>query len=137
MRKALTAAVISVGISISGTACLPTEKSAGSAPTNSLTVPTTSTATATAAAAPTVPVEISGSGDTVKTVNLEKGGYTVEYKNSTGFLIVKPVNRDGSTGLAFVNASDNSGVTTYASTGPVTLQVENGGEWSLLFVPLS
>jgi hypothetical protein len=82
-------------------------------------------------------VEVSGSGDTVKTVNLAPGGYTVEYTNSTGYLIVKPVSSDGSQGSSIINASNNSGIVTYASTGPVTLQFKNGGNWSLRFVPLS
>jgi hypothetical protein len=82
-------------------------------------------------------VEVSGSGDTVKTVDLGQGGYTVQYTNSSGYLIVVPVNRDGSTASAIINASDNSGVAPYASTGPVTLQFQNGGQWTLRFVPLS
>lgn len=85
-----------------------------------------------------MPVELSGSGESVQTANLEPGGYTVKYTNTSGHLIVKPVNRDGSTDLAIINASETSGVTTYASTGPVTLQISNTrGPWTLNFVPLS
>lgn len=88
---------------------------------------------------PSAPVMVSGSGEAVQTVNLEPGGYTVNYTNTNGFLIVSPVNRDGTTGMSFINAmSSNSGVTTYASTGPVTLQISNTqGPWTLKFVPLS
>jgi hypothetical protein len=38
---------------------------------------------------------------------------------------------------SIINANEPSGVTSYKSDGPVTLQVENGGQWSLRFVPLS
>lgn len=83
-------------------------------------------------------VELSGSGESVLTANLEPGGYTVQYTNTSGHLIVKPVNRDGSTGSAFINANETSGVTTYPSTGPVTLKIENTrGPWTLRFVPLT
>ncbi len=137
MRK-VAAAAMTVGICFVGTACQVPSKSASPAPTNELTAPTTSVSVAAPVAPlPTVPVDASGSGDSVQTVNLEPGGYTVQYTNSTGYLIVKPVNRDGSTGVAIINASEKSGVTSYKSDGPVTLQVENGGEWSLHFVPLS
>jgi hypothetical protein len=113
-------------------------KSTSPAPTNALTAPTTSISTAAPVApVPSVPVDLNGSGDSVQTVNLEVGGYTIQYTNSTGYLIVKPVNRDGSTGASIINASETSGVTSYKSDGPVTLQVENGGQWSLHFVPLS
>ena len=51
---------------------------------------------------------------------------------------MKPVKRDGTKGSTFINASEKSGVTTYASTGPVTLQIENTkGPWTLRFVPLT
>ena len=128
------------------TACqAPATKSAEPAPTNSVTAPITSVRTVTVTATPaapvvpvaSAPVEVSGSGDTVKTVDLGQGGYTVQYTNSTGYLIVLPVERDGSTGSAMINATDSSGVTTYASTGPVTLQFQNGGSWTLRFVPLA
>ena len=110
-----------------------------------MTAPITSVSTVTVTATPaapvvpvaSAPVEVSGSGDTVKTVDLGQGGYTVQYTDSSGYLIVEPVERDGSTGSAIINASDNSGVATYASTGPVTFQFKNGGEWTLRFVPLS
>ena len=114
---------------------MPTTTS-GPAPTNSVTNGTP--ATETVARAPSAPVMVSGSGESVQTVNLEPGGYTVEFTNTDGHLIVKPVNRDGTTGMAFIIASSNSGVTTYASGGPVTLEISNtGGPWTLNFVPLS
>lgn len=134
--RVVAATVIALGVCVAASGCGSATKTGAPAPTNELTAPITSAAPV-AEPAPTRPVEVSGSGDTVKTVDLEKGGYTVQYTNSTGYLIVMPVNRDGSTGTAFVNASDNAGVVTYASTGPVTLQFKNGGEWSLRFVPLS
>ena len=88
--------------------------------------------------APSAPVMVSGSGEAVQTVNLEPGGYTVSYTNSNGFLAVKTVNRDGTTGTLVINATDTSGVTTYASSGPVTLEISNTkGPWTLNFVPLS
>lgn len=134
-KKAIIAAV-GAGICLFGSACqMPATKTSGPAPTNELTAPTTSAAEVMTV--PSKPVEISGSGDTVKTVQLEPGGYTVEYKNSTGYLIVQPVERDGTTGISIINAGDDAGVVTYASTGPVTLQFQNGGDWSLRFVPLS
>src|SRR4051794_6290064 len=129
---------MAVGICVVGTACQMPTKNTSPAPTNSLTAPTASVSTAAPVPVPTVPVELSGSGESVQTANLEPGGYTVQYTNTTGYLIVEPVKRDGSTGAAIINAmNENSGVTTYASTGPVTLHIRNGGEWSLHFVPLS
>jgi len=81
---------------------------------------------------------VSGSGTAVQTVNLEPGGYTVNYTNTSGYLAVKTVNRDGTTGTLIINAMDTSGVTTYASGGPVTLEISNTqGPWTLNFVPLS
>ncbi|SEB29595.1 hypothetical protein SAMN04490239_0115 [Rhodococcus koreensis] len=121
---------------MAGTACQASTKANEPAPINALTAPTASTSTAVPA--PTVPVELSGSGESVLTANLEPGGYTVQYTNTSGHLIVKPVNRDGSTGSAFINANETSGVTTYPSTGPVTLKIENTrGPWTLRFVPLT
>jgi hypothetical protein len=40
-------------------------------------------------------VEVSGSGESIKTADLGQGDYTVSRKNSSGHMIVKPVNRDG------------------------------------------
>jgi hypothetical protein len=143
VRRVLTATAIAVGVCVAGSACQQSPRSTSSpAPTNSVTAPITSVRTVTVTASPVAPVasepvDVSGSGDTVKTVNLGQGGYTVQYTDSSGFLIVEPVSRDGSTGSAIINASDNSGVATCASTGPVTLQFRNGGEWTLRFVPLS
>lgn len=136
MRKVLTAAVMAAGVCMVGTACQGPTKTAELAPTNALTAPTASSSTAVPV--PTVPVELSGSGESVLTANLEPGGYTVQYTNTSGHLIVKPVKRDGTKGSTFINASEKSGVTTYASTGPVTLQIENTrGPWTLRFVPLT
>ncbi len=138
MRKVVTAIAVAVGICVVGTACQMPTKNTSPAPTNSLTAPTASVSTAAPVPAPTVPVDLAGSGESVQTANLEPGGYTVNYTNTSGYLVVQPVNRDGSTGAAIINASENSGVTTYASTGPVTLQITNTrGPWTLHFVPLS
>jgi hypothetical protein len=134
VRKVVTATAMAVGICVAGTACqIP--KSTSPAPTNALTAPTTSISTV--APIPSVPVDLNGSGESVQTVNLERGGYTIQYTDSTGYLIVEPVKRDGSTGASIINASETSGVTNYASDGPVTLHIYNGGQWSLHFVPLS
>ncbi|WP_137872712.1 hypothetical protein [Rhodococcus sp. Q] len=136
MRKVVTAAVVAVGVCVVGTACQAQTKADESAPVNAWTVPTTSTSTAVSV--PTVPVELSGTEDSVLTANLEPGGYTVQYTSASGHLIVKPVNRDGSTGSSFINASNGSGVVAYGSTGPVTLQIGNTrGPWTLRFVPLA
>ncbi len=136
MRKVVTAAVLAVGVCVVGTACQSQTKADESAPVNAWTVQTTSTSTAVPV--PTVPVELSGSGESVLTANLEPGGYSVQYTNTSGYLIVKPVNRDGSTGSSFISANETSGVTTYASTGPVTLKIENTrGPWTLRFLPLA
>lgn len=142
----VAAAAMALAACMTGAACqTPSTKSSGPAPSNSVTAPITSVSTVTVTASPagpavpaaSAPVEVSGSGDTVKTVDLGQGGYTVQYTNSTGYLIVLPVERDGSTGAPMINAMDSSGVTTYASTGPVTLQFQNGGDWTLRFVPLA
>ena len=136
MKNTAITAAIAVGICVAGTACQMPRTTTSQAPTNSVTAPTTSTSEVVHV--PSAPVEISGSGESVQTVNLEPGGYTVQYTNTSGFLIVNPVNRDGSTGSTIINASETSGVTTYASSGPVTLQITNTrGPWTLRFVPLS
>ena len=136
MRKVVVATAMAVGICVVGTACQIPMKSTSPAPTNALTAPTASTSTV--AHIPSAPVSLSGSGESVQTANLEQGGYTVQYTNTTGFLIVEPVARDGSRGVAIINALNNTtGVTSYPSDGPVTLHIYNGGEWSLHFVPLS
>ena len=149
----MIATLVAGSICFAGTACqAPATKSTSPAPTNSVTAPITSvttvtatvTATATASSSaipvepvPSGPVEVSGSGEAVKTVNLAEGGYTVEYTTER-CLIVKPVIRDGSQGSAIINACSGSGVTTYSSTGPVTLQITNArGPWTLRFVPLA
>lgn len=141
VRQLVTVTAVAVGICVAGTACGTTTRYSSPAPSNAVTNPTAgataSAPSATVAPVPRVPVEVSGSGDTVQTVDLEAGGYTVQYTNSTGYMIVKPVNRDGSTGLSIINANDPSGVTTYASNGPVTFQIENAGQWSMRFVPLA
>lgn len=87
---------------------------------------------------PSAPVDLSGSGESIWTASLEQGGYTIQYTNSTGYLIVEPVKREGSTGAAIITAmSEKSGVTNYASDGPVTLHICSGDQWSLHFVPLT
>ena len=120
MRKVVVATAMAVGICVVGTACQIPMKSTSPAPTNALTAPTASTHTV--AHIPSAPVSLSGSGESVQTANLEQGGYTVQYTNTTGFLIVEPVARDGSRGVAIINALNNTtGVTSYPSDGPVTL----------------
>lgn len=136
MRKVVTTAVLAVAVCMAGTACQASTKAGEPAPTNALTTPTASTSATLPV--PTVPVDLSGSGESVLTANLEPGGYTVQFTNTSGHMIVKPVNRDGTTESSFINTSDTSGVTTYASTGPVTLKIENTrGPWTLRFVPLA
>ena len=125
---------MAVGICVVGTAC-ETPKNTSPAPTNAVTAPTVSIGTS--APVPSVPVDLNGSGESVQTVDLEKGGYTIQYVNSTGYLIVEPVKADGSTGAAIINATETSGVTNFHSDGPVTFHIRNGGQWSLHFVPLS
>ena len=136
-RKVVTATAMAVGICAVGTACQLPTKSASPAPTNAVTAPTANAVTPTVAHIPSAPVTLSGSGESVQTANLERGGYTVQYTDTSGFLIVEPVKHDGSTGGAIINATEMSGVATYASDGPVTLHIKNGDEWSLHFVPLS
>ena len=117
-------------------------KETSSAPSNAVTAPTAdapvaSVPSATVASVPRVPVEVSGSGESVQTVNLEPGGYTVQYTTER-CLILKPVERDGSQGYSIVNTCSGPGVTTYSSTGPATFQITNvSGPWTLRFVPLS
>ena len=136
MRKTVTTAVLAVVVCLVATACQASTEAEEGAPTFPRAVSTASSSTAVPV--PTAPVEISGSGESVQTANLERGGYTVQYTNTSGHLIVKPVNRDGTKGSSFINANETSGVTTYASTGPVTLQIENTrGPWTLRFVPLT
>ena len=138
MRKVVTATAMVVGICVAGTACQLPTKSASPAPTNAVPAPTANAVTTpTVAHIPSAPVTLSGSGESVQTANLEPGGYTVQYTDTSGYLIVEPVKPDGSTDASIINASEKSGVTTYHSDGPVTLHIRNGDEWSLRFVPLS
>jgi hypothetical protein len=117
-------------------------KQTPAAPSNAVTAPTAdapvaSVPSATVASVPREPVEVSGSGESVQTVNLEPGGYTVQYTTER-CLIVRPVKSDGSQGTALINACSGPGVTTYSSTGPATFQITNvRGPWALRFVPLA
>lgn len=94
-------------------------------------------------AVPAYPVTISGTGESVKTADLVTHGYTVTYQASSDYLIVAPVQADGSDGAAIINAGGGSsgggvtGTTTYRATGRTTLHVYNTqGPWSLTFNPL-
>jgi hypothetical protein len=111
VRKVVTATAMAVGICVVGTAC-ETPKNTSPAPTNAVTAPTVSIGTSApvpSVPVPSVPVDLNGSGESVQTVDLEKGGYTIQYVNSTGYLIVEPVKADGSTGAAIINATETSG----------------------------
>ena len=69
------------------------------------------------------PVIIEGSGESLATANLSRGGYAVAYASSTWALIVEPVSTDGSTGSSVVNAlgaSSDSGVAGAAVGSVVT-----------------
>jgi hypothetical protein len=99
-----------------------------------------------ALAAPTVnaaPITITGTGESVKTVDLQVGGYTVNYRASTTHLIVCPVEASGNDGIAIVNASSQgdsgaSGTANFHATGRTTFHVSNtDGTWTLTFAPLS
>lgn len=138
----LTAALAIAGAA--GTAACGPTNTPSSAPRNSDTKPSASAAQAQPKVART-PVELSGTGETVKTVELQKGGYTVKYHAGGTALIVQPVNPDGSDSFAWmVNAlSPNingpvDGTTTIKATGPATVHVSNvnGEDWSLTFTPL-
>ena len=129
--------VTALGACLAASACQMPTTTSGPAPTNAVTNATP--LTETAVRAPSAPVMVSGAGESIQTVNLEPGGYTVNYTNASGWMIVETVNRDGTTG-PFINAiATTSGITTYASSGPVTLKIWNtqGGPWTLNFVPLS
>jgi hypothetical protein len=89
------------------------------------------------------PITISGTGEAVKTVDLESGGYTVSYTASTFTLIVSPVKTSGDDGAPIVNAigqdtsSGVSGTATFHAHGRTTVHVHNTqGTWSLTFTPL-
>lgn len=134
------AVMAALGACFMASACQTPMTTSVPAPTNDVTNRTTSdipVAPLPVARNPSVPVMVSGSGESVQTVNLEPGGYTVEFSNTSGHMIVKPVNRDGTSDRAFIISGDTTGVTTYSSNGPVTLQIEARGPWTLNFVPLS
>jgi hypothetical protein len=86
------------------------------------------------------PITISGTGETVKTVNLQEGGYTVDYTCATNYLIVSPVQSSGEDGAPIVNASGPSGASgtaNFHATGRTTVHVHNtDGAWTLTFTPL-
>jgi hypothetical protein len=86
------------------------------------------------------PVTVTGTGESVKTVELESGGYTVNYTAASNYLIVAPVQSSGEDGPAIVNANGSNGVTgttTFHANGRTTFHVSNTqGEWSLTFTPL-
>lgn len=137
VRKVVAVTTMAVGICVAGTAC--EVHTTGPAPTNAVTAPTDSFSS-TAAPVPAVPrvsVDLSGTGESVQTANLESGGYTIQYTDTSGYLIVIPVKPDGSDGPAIINADEKSGVTNFHADGPVTLHIQNGDQWSLHFVPLS
>ena len=138
VRKVVAVTTMAVGICVAGTAC-EMHKSTAPAPTNAVTAPTDSySSTATPVpATPRESVDLSGSGESVETAKLESGGYTIQYTDTSGYLIVIPVSPDGSDGPSIINASEKSGVTNFHADGPVTLHIKNGGQWSLHFVPLS
>lgn len=88
-----------------------------------------------------VPVIVTGSGESVKTVELVDSGYTVAYESGDNCLIVSPVQADGSDGISVVNECNFdgalTGTTTFNADGPVTLHVWNtNASWSLTFTPL-
>ena len=92
---------------------------------------------------PAYPVTITGTGEQVKTADLVAHGYTVTYRASSAYLIVKPVLADGSEGTSMINAGGGSsdggvtGTTTYRATGRTTFHVFNTtGPWTLTFTPL-
>jgi len=112
----------------------------GTAPSNADTTgaPSTSTSTETAARET---VKVVGTGESVKTVKLDRGAYTVKY-HAANSIIVAPVNSDGSEGLPFINGFDFDkavdGTAPYSAVGPVTLHVWNTtGPWTLTFTPLN
>lgn len=88
------------------------------------------------------PITISGTGEQVKTVDLQSGGYTVSYTCASDYLIVSPVQSSGEDGAAIVNASGQSssgvsGTANFHATGRTTVHVHNtDGAWSLTFTPL-
>jgi hypothetical protein len=107
------------------------------------TVGGTETPTVSTPSVPAYPVTITGSGEQVKTADLVAHGYTVQYQASSAYLIVKPVQADGSEGLAMINAGGGSsdggvtGATTYRATGRTTFHISNTqGPWTLTFTPL-
>lgn len=120
------------------TACAPIDRNYhGSVP--SIGGTTTSVATHINAA----PITITGDGEMVKTVDLQEGGYTVNYTCATNYLIVSPVQSSGEDGPAIVNASGRSsaggvsGTANFHATGRTTVHVHNtDGAWSLTFTPL-
>ncbi|MEB4212335.1 hypothetical protein [Mycobacterium sp. 94-17] len=106
-------------------------------------VGTTDSSTYQTPAVPAYPVDVSGSGEQVKTADLVATGYTVAYKATSNCLIVSPVQADGSDGPAVVThcaSGDDpvSGTTTFHARGRTTLHVWNtDGNWALRFTPLS
>jgi len=133
MRKGLIVAAI-VGAALTG--CIPVDHDYHGTVTGSSD---TSVATHIHAA----PIAVTGTGEAVKEVALESGGYTVNYTAASNFLIVAPVQSSGSDGPAIINAfGDNTGngvtgTTTFHANGRTTFHVSNTqGEWSLTFAPL-
>lgn len=89
------------------------------------------------------PITIEGNGESVQTVDLQTGGYTVGYRATTFTLIVAPVLASGGDDSPIINAispdihGTASGMTTFHSSGRTTFHVFNTqGAWALKFTPL-
>ena len=140
MKRTAIAVAVLTGIAMFSVpaACTDTDYHGTVSDSNAPAVTTVATHSANA-----VPVTVSGTGEAVKTVELEAGGYTVSYQASSNCLIVQPVQADGSDGIAVVNqcASGDgpvSGTTTFHAHGRTTIHVSNtDGSWTLTFNPLT
>jgi hypothetical protein len=141
IRKPLV--VVSIAAAVAAlSACLPTADKNYHGSVGGAGAPVSTVSTPAVPAVPAYPVTVNGSGEQVKTADLVAAGCTVTYQASSNCLIVKPVQSDGSEGIAVVSACGRgddpaSGTTTYRGTGRTTFHVFNTqGPWSLTFTPL-
>lgn len=136
--------MLGIGVLLVALIAIACASNAGGSKTPAELPPSGGTGTAVAANQPAAqPVKLSGHGEGVVQAPLTKAGYTLAYTSSGGFMIVAPVNSDGTDGASWVNGgsadgSALSGTTVVHATGPSAVHVSNvdGSDWSLTFTPL-
>lgn len=136
--------LIGLGVMIAAIIAIACASNVGGSSKTPAQVPASSSIGTGAAPAPAAqPVKLSGRGEGVVQAALVKGGYTLAYTSSNGFMIVAPVNSDGTDGQPWVLGASTdgaalSGTTVVHATGPTAVHVSDvdGSDWTMTFTPL-